>query len=301
MRYVNFLVSILLLSFFITISAFAYSGDDPSEDGVVKENTPIFHIYDDIDLISTQKIIYGKPKVVVKAVYPRLESDVNRDPIDKFNQTVLNTIQEEADKFQKNAKEMQKNLHNPPKSGKNDLFIDYDSSVIKSGRYHIISIRMSIEGMIMGAAHPFHYHRVLNYNLDTGETIELADLFQEDADYLHTLSNYTKKTLTRRLDNKEMIAEGTAPTVANFRVWNIKPTGILITFDEYQVAPYVFGAQTVLVPYFVLKSILSNASPITKCMRQGRCLRNNVLTGGFIEEAINVIDQPPVELNKHQL
>jgi hypothetical protein len=273
-----------LTSIFICSEAFALS-EATSDDNVVRENTPIFHLYDDLDLISSQKIIYGKPRIVIKAIYPRLESDVSRDNIDTFNDIIANLIKEEAEEFQKNVKVAYKNLSTIPKSGKNELFIDYNSSSVQSGRYHILSIRMSMQGMMNGMAHPYHYYRALNYNLDTGETIQLADLFREESDYLEVLANYAKKTLSRRLDNKEMVDLGTTPTIDHYRIWNIKPSGILITFEDNQVAPYVFGAQTVLVPYSVLRSLFSSQNPITKCMRRLRCNRRHLLTGGFMEEA----------------
>ena len=38
--------------------------------------------------------------------------------------------------------------------------------------------------------------------------------------------------------------------------------GLLITFDEYQVAPYVFGQQTETVPYSELKSMIDPHGPL---------------------------------------
>ncbi|HEX4045792.1 MAG TPA: RsiV family protein, partial [Gammaproteobacteria bacterium] len=139
-------------------------------------------------------------------------------------------------------------------------------------------------------AHPYHHHFVLNYDLKNNQPLELGMLFNPNADYLTVLSTYTQMTLSNRhLPDKEMIAAGTAPKPENFRNWNIKPNGLLITFDEYQVAPYVNGTQTVLVPYSFLKSILNPTSPVTACViHKKQCSRSNLLTGGFIDEALNL-------------
>jgi hypothetical protein len=138
-------------------------------------------------------------------------------------------------------------------------------------------------------AHPYHHHFVLNYDLNNNEKINLDDLFSPDADYLPVLSSYTSSVLNRRLRDKQMIADGTAPKPENFKNWNIKPNGLLFTFDEYQVAPYVNGAQTVLVPYSILKKMIDPDSLIANCVtNKKRCSRSNVLTGGFIDEAINL-------------
>jgi hypothetical protein len=160
--------------------------------------------------------------------------------------------------------------------------------VIQSKEQNIISIRLSIQGFIAGMAHPYHYHHTLNYNLNTDELMDLSDLFDPESDYLNRIAHYCYEDLSKHLSNKDMIAAGTAPNPSNYRHWNIKPNGLLITFDEYQVAPYANGAQMVLVPYSILESFISPDSPIAYCTKHARrCGANSLLTGGFIDEAIN--------------
>jgi len=309
-------LSSLLLTLFICwislLSALAEVTDDVDDSG--KEKKQIFHVYDDINLISTLKIQYDIPRVVIKAVYPQLSSksamdnedkenmnDINEDNekiysagndnegVNQFNQIVLGLIQDEIKDFKLKTllmKNAQKNI--PHTSIKNDLYLDYATSYIRSNHNHILSIRFSTQGYITGVPHPFHSHRVLNYNLDTQETLQLGDLFLPDADYLQMLSLFSNNALSRRIQNKEMISAGTAPKSENYQNWNIKPNGLLITFDEGSVAPLVNGTQTVLIPYSFLKKILSPLSPIAGCIKHKRnCANQNLLTGGFIDEAIN--------------
>ncbi len=54
-----------------------------------------------------------------------------------------------------------------------------------------------------------------------------------------------------------MIANGTAPDLKNYQVWNLESDGILITFDEYQVAHYAYGPQEVHIQFDVLKSVMA--------------------------------------------
>jgi hypothetical protein len=75
-------------------------------------------------------------------------------------------------------------------------------------------------------------------------------------------ATFSHKKLSDTLQDKWMISEGTKPEANNFRNWNLEEDGILITFEEYQVAPYVYGAQEVEIPYSVLKSYLSANAPI---------------------------------------
>ncbi|TAK72009.1 MAG: DUF3298 domain-containing protein [Gammaproteobacteria bacterium] len=203
-------------------------------------------------------------------------SDNHNDNVEAFNQLVNQIIKEEMAAIKKQ----------PTTNGKGYLTIDFDASVVNTTDKPIISVRFTAEGMMNGMAHPFHHHRVLNFDLDSGETLSLEDLFQPDSDYLNRIAEYSRDVLNRKLRDKGMLMEGTTPTSENYKNWNLNPRGILITFDEYQVAPYVYGTQTVLIPYSVVKHDIAPDSPLANCLKhQKRCLRNNLLTGGFIDQA----------------
>lgn len=278
------LLSLLASCFALTPALAVDANDDGRED-----NPQAYHFYDGMDIVSTLKLKYGSnPKWFAKLVYPQLESADGNESIIDFNDIVTEFTLNTVEQFKQQIIEQQTPQVPLPIKGKNSLYVDYDTSAITAGKNHIVSIRFSIQGSIGGMAHPFHFHRVLNYDLDISDKISLEDLFLSDTDYLSVLANYCNRILTRRLAFKEMIAHGTAPTAENYQNWNIKPTGLLITFDEYQVAPYVYGPQTVLVPYSVLKSIIEPDSVITSCVKHpGKCVRNRLLTGGFIDEAVN--------------
>lgn len=274
----------LLIVSSVLAPVFAY------DDNTGRDDAQVYHLYSDIDLVTTLKYRYGQtPKSFVKSVYPQLEGDVDSDYLTRFNELVTDLIKQEVAAFQKSMEQNQKGLTiTPSTKTRNNLYVDYDSSVVKSDQDHLLSVRFSFQGYLTGMAHPFHYHRVLNYDIDSGQKIELDELFIPGSNYLEILSDYVRETLGKSLDDKKMLAQGTTPTADNFKFWNIKPNGLLFTFDEYQVAPYVFGAQTVLVPYSVLKDVLAPESIIAGCVKQKKkCARNNLLTGGFIDEAVN--------------
>lgn len=286
---------LIFTSILITLfSTFAFAFDSSSEDTTGRDDTQIYHVYDGIDLISTLKIQYDKPRIVVKSVYPQLESDSIDDGLDIFNQLVSNFVTQQIGEFKirvDSNKGAQANLDNAKR--KSNLYIDYASSAIKTNMDHLISIRFTIQGAIAGTAHPYHFHRVLNYNLDTRQQISLDDLFKPGSDYLEVLSQYIGNKLSRRFPDKKMIENGVAPIPENFQNWNIKPLGLVFTFDENQVAPYIYGAQTVFVPYSAIKKIVEKDSPISYCVtHKWKCKQHNLLTGGFIEEARKSIKQP---------
>lgn len=270
-----------LLILFLNTSAFAWE-DGGSDDSTARDDTQIYHAYDGIDIVSTLKFQYDKPRVVIKSVFPQLESDYLSDSLEVFNRIVTDFIVQQVNEFKFRVAENK----NSDTEHKNNFYIDYDSSTIKSNDDHIISVRFSMQGSIAGVAHPYHYHRVINYNLDTQQQINLADLFNPDSDYLNVIANYVRAKLEHHFGNKEMIAQGTAPTFENYLNWNIKPNGLIFTFDENQVAPYVYGAQSVFVPFSLLKPLMSVDSPIIGCIKhKWKCKQHNLLTGGFLEEA----------------
>lgn len=153
----------------------------------------------------------------------------------------------------------------------NTLSIDYDIETIKPPHQTYISVRLSMEGMQAGRAHPYHQHQTLNFDLTTGKLLELKDLFKPRSNYLAVLAKQANKSLNAKLQDKMMINDGTAPTEKNYQLWNLESDGILITFDEYQVAPYVDGAQEVAIPYSQLSSLLKVKSPLLACVKEDVC------------------------------
>lgn len=253
----------------------------------VKKLQQVFHIYGDVDLLPTTRILYDKPRVVIKIVYPKVDSPTEDENIDSFNNTVTEVTNSLADDYKKQVADLKDVQASMSKAElHNNLTVDFDSATINANDAPIISVRFSAQGYVAGMAHPYHTYRVLNYDLDGGERIELADLFNPESNYLEVLSEYSRHVLSRKLSDKQMIANGTEPKIENFRNWNIKPYGLMITFDEDQVAPYVNGPQTVLIPYSAIKGLLEEDSALADCLKhQKKCFRNKLLTGGFIDEA----------------
>lgn len=257
-------------------------------DNVSKEGPKTYPLYDDIQLTSAIKYTYGTNKIVVKSVFPQLESETLNLGVDHFNELIGRLVSEGISGF--NSRVMEAHLLQealPKKRIKNDLYIDYSAAIVSSSKSYILSVRLTFQGQVAGK-HPYHYHRVLNYDLDKDQEIILSDLFEPDSDYLFIIAQYCKEMLSKRLANQSMIVSGTLAEEKNFSNWNLKTNGLLFTFDEYQVAPDVLGTQTVLVPFSVLKRVIAPNSVLAPCgKKRKRCLKNNLLTGGFIDEAVN--------------
>jgi hypothetical protein len=113
-----------------------------------------------------------------------------------------------------------------------------------------------------GAAHPGLNSLTLNYDLDQGRELTLPDLFLPNTNYLEAISKYCIAELSKQPFFDSSFSSGAQPTPENYRNWNITPDGLMITFDEYQVAPYAAGPQKVVVPYRELQALINPQGPL---------------------------------------
>jgi Protein of unknown function (DUF3298) len=107
--------------------------------------------------------------------------------------------------------------------------------------------------------HPIASSESINYNLATGAPLQLKDLFKPHVKYLPALSKLSRTKLLELYQFSEpdsWMKEGTAPLEKNFKVWNITPEGIIISFDDYQVGPYGMGAPSITIPLTELRNML---------------------------------------------
>ena len=118
-----------------------------------------------------------------------------------------------------------------------------------------------------GGDRPAVYTLVQNYDLRVQVTLELASLFRPGTNYLDVLSTHCIQSLRDKVSSLEMLRRGAGATDFNYSSWLITPSGLEITFDADQVAPYAEGPKTVVVPYSLLKPILRPRGPISHLVK----------------------------------
>jgi Protein of unknown function (DUF3298) len=104
-----------------------------------------------------------------------------------------------------------------------------------------------------GGAHPNHYTSLSNYNLNTGDLIELEDIMADTSAFKgiveKALNDYIS-TLKDDASDKEMYFWGKAFYLpANFA---IQENGLYFIYNPYEIAAYALGAQEFTIPYSVL-------------------------------------------------
>jgi hypothetical protein len=179
---------------------------------------------------------------------------VIQDPsAEKLNALVMKAVTDELDGFKKNFKDWEI----PPEMANavSFMWISYDVPLLTP---QMVGIRLHVDYYMAGAAHPNHYFKVINYDLEKGKTGTIKDLFKDTPKALTVLSEYCKTDLSK--PDFPLFEEGLETKEVNFANWNLTEKGLRLSFDPYQVAPYAAGAQEVVVPFRVLKSLANTAT-----------------------------------------
>ena len=208
-----------------------------------------------VTLVSQQfKETNQTPPFTLTAQTPQLTG--SEDPrVAAFNQRLSGLVTGEVDTWRKSFQE------NTALTVGNGSFLEAKYNLV-SQTADLWSFKFDFNFYSDGAAHPGSYSITLNYDLGQGKELALADLFLPNADYLAAISNYCIAELSRQPFFDSSFADGAQPKPENYRNWNITPDGLVITFDEYQVAPYAAGPQQVTVPYSALKGLINPAGPL---------------------------------------
>lgn len=203
----------------------------------------------------------SSPRYTITVQTPRLAGSEDKR-VAEFNRKANELIQEEINYFRENVLAQMPSV--PVTSGS---FFDASYNLVYQ-RGDLWSFKLNFYGYADGAAHPFQYSLTINYDLEKGRKLSLGDLFAEDAGYLKAISSYSIAELSKRdIGFYGGFERGAEPTSENYRNWNITNEGLLITFDEYQVAPYAAGAQTVTIPYGELRPLINLQGPLVVVLR----------------------------------
>ncbi|MFN8434661.1 MAG: DUF3298 domain-containing protein [Anaerolineales bacterium] len=196
-----------------------------------------------------------EPPYTIKAQVPYLQgSDDAR--VQNFNTYLKQIVQNEIDGFKTNTLAY---ASTPPMVNGSSLEIQYS---VLGQRGDIWSIQFLVYFYADGAAHPGHYSISVNYDFANSREVTLDELFLPGSDYLMTLADISKAELATRDIGFESFSTGADPLPENYTRWNLSNEGFLvITFDEYQVAPYAAGPQTVTIPVSRLQTIANHCKP----------------------------------------
>ncbi|HEX8649322.1 MAG TPA: DUF3298 domain-containing protein [Pyrinomonadaceae bacterium] len=242
---------------------------------------PEINLGDDLKII-TKELSEENPKLKYRnhVSFPQIEGATNGS-LKRFNQAVAAMARKEFEDYRKIQLRPMKPQERFPRYHQDVveyLSIDYE---VMFANTELLSVRFSAETYGRGAAHAVQYFFVLNYDLKSGGTRRLSDLFKSRSRYLDVIASYTLHDLEKRIcppqgraPDDEALSnclhnmhvgwwdERLAAKSENYKIWNVAKNGLVISFDECLVAGCAGGQIVVVVPYAEIKDLLKSESPI---------------------------------------
>ncbi len=124
---------------------------------------------------------------------------------------------------------------------KSYLLISYE--IMNNSKY-FLSLVLYIDQYNALSWHSIPYHISMNFNMNTGELINLEEYSEliQDSLLIYKISDFSfSRLIELDVSDSDWVYEGTYPLWENFRVYNIRNDSLILTFDVYQVAPYSEG------------------------------------------------------------
>lgn len=115
----------------------------------------------------------------------------------------------------------------------------------------VLSVTLYFSAYRAPMAHPAHLASSLTFDLRTGQLLGLADLFAGEA-YIDIISEHVAQQIAER----EIPLLRPFERIASDQDFRLTPTGLVIYFQRYDLAPYAWGLPEFFVPY---EAVLSNA------------------------------------------
>lgn len=189
----------------------------------------------------------------VNIIYPKLRNSGNPETesdVNNYIKTAVNTLREEVEFIDSESA-----------SAKPYINLNYK---VKFLNQNFVSILIS-GSQYLGGVHPGSIFVPINYDLRSNQVVNISYIFNPASSYLETLStqsaDFISSNLGVPLSDPQLIA-GTAESDDNFSKFYFSGDSTIetfsIVFDEYEVAPYAAGPQTVDVNVSELTSLFNS-------------------------------------------
>ena len=132
------------------------------------------------------------------------------------------------------------------------------SVLVNTNENDILSLNFGNSNYYFGAAHGNYDAQAVNYNLKTGEIIELKEIL---------VAGYKSKLdkIAAPLFYKEHGREGWEFTNGYFELntnFAITPAGLEFSYNPYEIGPYMMGAPSVVIPYKSISLLIRPEGPL---------------------------------------
>lgn len=182
---------------------------------------------------------YGYLKIDVKI--PQIVGMTNKEGENKINKEINLWAKNWVEDAEENIKDIfGKNpefIPNQPYELSNKYEISYKSD-------KIVSILMEYY-QYLGGAHGITLRKSYNIDLETGKDLKLQDLFRENVPYNNKICEEIKKDIKENPNNYFVTGEN----VQCSDLYYLTDDNIIIYYQIYDIAPYVYGFPEFKIPY----------------------------------------------------
>lgn len=182
--------------------------------------------------------------------YPILSGLSRSDVEAKINKEIKKNVETLGVAFAADAELVPDDLRKTfGKDARSELSMRYVVAYVDE---HLLSVEFANSISSIGAAHPGNFTTTLLYDLDTGFAVPFETIFAEGFDFPSFLSLKSREQLSKKLGKSPtdaILVEGTTPTFENFKSYLLTKEGIVILFDQGQVAASAAGVQRVTIAW----------------------------------------------------
>lgn len=181
-----------------------------------------------------------------------------RDMAQDINLSIDSMMMSQISSFKQEA------AGNKPRAGEKNTYNVEGDVLFKDHGY--LSVLFSNFTSMSGAAHPLTTMSSFNATAGGGK-VNISDLFIKDSEWLRFISDYAIKELKDNAAKNGMpddgtIEKGAGPDVLNYTVFNVNKDMLYLTFNPYQVGPYVLGSPRVTILLGDMVNYIDHEGPL---------------------------------------
>ncbi|WP_052447380.1 DUF3298 and DUF4163 domain-containing protein [Clostridium polynesiense] len=192
--------------------------------------------------ISTKTIKETKPYLTSELNVPVISLPKNKKAESNINNELMQDALNFKGQVEKSALE---NYENLIKAGVEvrpyEVLTKYKSYNLKD----IISLAVTYY-QYSGGAHGIYSITPYNYDAESGERLNLKDIFKGNYNYKEILNDYIQKEISKNPDN---YFKDAFKGIRDNQEFYITKDGIVIFFQVYEIAPFAAGNPEFVVPY----------------------------------------------------
>lgn len=129
---------------------------------------------------------------------------------------------------------------------------------IKTNERSILSLSLSNYAIANHAAHGLTIMKSLTFNIETGKSYSLGDLFKSDSNYVEVLSAMIEKQIKQRDIQLLEPFTGIKPN----QDYYIADKSLVIYFQLYEITPYYVGFPMFPISVFKIQNIILENGPL---------------------------------------